>query len=441
MGALGRMKGHAVPAVMVIGSLLVSVGLIGPVGAVAEPSFVDATARITNRQNVRLGSLNYVAPFAILRAGTDAAHGITIGNESNVQDSVVVDATNGAIALGDMVILAHGATVRGNATLGQSGKCPEGRKHCPSFVGFNSEVDGAIIEMDAMVTHLARVAPGVTIPSGRKVLPGKNVASDAEVAAKTAPLVQGDRDFMDGVIEVNVAFAKEYPKLIAEDATNGTGINYDPGNTDFNPKRDLPTLAGQQTRDPAFRNRIIGAVTLTDSKSDLDKAMGSQISLRADEGEPFTVGTVASMGSNTTFHALEHTHLQLGSGGTYGKRSLVHGGPTPYGDDTISGSNLKLGDAAVFFRSRAGNNVTIGARSFIQESDLLNGAVVPDHTVLIGGVNVGTVEWDAAGEAPVPVTPAPTAPPAPTAAPPTVILPPPISAAPASSFVRRLGDG
>lgn len=435
MGAAHRLSGHVVPACIVVCSLLVSFVVLGPVGASDDPSFIDATAQVFNKPNVKLGGLVYVGPFAMIRAGADADHGIAIGNESDVQDSVVVDATKGAIDLGEMVILAHGATVKGNSKLGETGNCPEGKKTCPSFVGFNSEVDGAIIEKDAMVTHLARVAPGVTIPSGRKVLPGKNVASNSEVAAKTAPLVQGDRDFMDGVIEVNVAFAKQYTKLIADDASNGKGINYDPGNTDFNPTRDLPKLAGQETRDPAFRNRIIGAVSLKDTKNDLDKAMGNEISLRADEGEPFSVGTVAGMASNTTFHALEHTHLQLGNGGTYGKHSIIHGGPTPYGDNTISGDGLKLGDGAVFFRSRAGNNVTIGARSFIQESDLKDGTTVPDHSVLIGGQNAGTVEWDPDGAVP---NLQPPLPPAPSPTPPPTTTTP---AAPLKSFIRRLGDG
>ncbi len=413
--------------------------------AATEPTFLDPTVTLVNRASVQFGSLDYVGPFAVLRAGTDAAHSITIGNESNVQDSVVVDATNGAIALGEMAILAHGSTVKGNSKIGMTGTCPDTAHGCPSFVGFNSEVDGAIVEKDAMVTHLARVAPGVTIPSGRKVLPGKNIASNAEVMAKTAPLVQGDREFMNGVIEVNVAFAREYTKLAAEDATNVRGINYDPGNTAFNPTRDLPRLAGKETRDPQFPNRIIGGVDLRDDQATLSRVMGVQVSLRADEGEKFAVGSVQSLGNNTTFHALEHTNIQLGNGGTYGTHSLVHGGPTPYKDTTISGDNFKLGDGAVFFRSRAGNNCVIGERSFVQESDLPDGTIVPPRTVLIGGRNAGSVEWDLAG---APALPAPALVPAATAVP-TIVMPTsapapsaPMPLLPAPDFLpRRLGAG
>ena len=70
-----------------------------------------------------------------------------------------------------------------------------------------------MIEKDAMVLHLARVAPHIRIPSGRKVLPGKLIDTQAEVATKTAPLAEADRAFMDGVIHVNVELAKGYTEL------------------------------------------------------------------------------------------------------------------------------------------------------------------------------------------------------------------------------------
>ena len=357
----------------------------------AEPTFVDPTATIINLGNVHFGDLVYVAPFALLRAGS-GNRVIQVGDESNIQDSVTVDARRGAVSLGHQVIIAHGATVKGPASLGESGTCFGGASHCPSFVGFNAEVDGAIIEKDAMVLHLARVAPGVVIPSGRKVKPGKNVKSQAEVAAKTDMVVAGDRAFMTSVIEVNVAFAEQYTVLAEEDEENVFGINYDPGNTIFNPNRDLPTLAGVPTRDPGFRNRIIGDIQLSDDEKTLNKVMKSQISLRADEGEPFIVGHITSMKDRVTFHALEHRHMELGANGIYGTGSIVHGGPANF-DPTTTGTNFNLRSRAVFFRSSAGNDVTVGCKSFIEATHLPSGTNIPGRRVIIGGVDMGTVEW------------------------------------------------
>ena len=169
------------------------------------PSFSDPTAVLTH---VTLHGTHgvYVAPFATLTATNP--YTIAIGDDSDVQDNALVSTTSpantvtgtgvayGSIELGAKTILAHGATVlggqtaKGGTTIGVYGECP-GETHekagagCPSFVGFNAVVDGAIIQMNAMVTHLARVGPGVTIPSGRKVKPGKWVRSNDEVESKT----------------------------------------------------------------------------------------------------------------------------------------------------------------------------------------------------------------------------------------------------------------
>lgn len=373
-----------------LGSLLLASGIAVAAGT-AGPSFTDPTARLSGGTAITRGALVYIGPFAALTAAN--GNKISIGDASNVQDNVTVDATRGSVALGNEVILAHGATVRSGSIIGKSGTCPSAAAYCPSFVSFNATVDGGTIEKDAMVSALARVGPGVTIPSGRKVLPGKNVTTNAQVAAKTVPVSEADRVFMHDVVHVNTSFAETYTALAAENASNVRGVNYDPGNSDFNPLRNLPTLAGKATRNPNFRNRIIGDVRMHDALDDLDDAMGNSISLRADEGEPFEVGSIASMDDRVTFHALEHSHLHLGDEGKYGARSIVHGGATPHENTTITGDNFELGDGAVFFRSRIGADSRVGSRSVIQDSDLPAGTEIPSNTIILGNAVFGRVEW------------------------------------------------
>ncbi|WP_375419362.1 hypothetical protein [uncultured Hymenobacter sp.] len=73
-------------------------------------------------------------------------------------------------------------------------------------------------------------------------------------------LVEANVLFNEGVLEVNVAFARECTRLFRENSSFVRGINFDPGNTDFHPDRNLPTLASKPTRIPGFRNRIIDDV-------------------------------------------------------------------------------------------------------------------------------------------------------------------------------------
>lgn len=406
-------RGRRAP--VLLGAALVVLALSAAIGAstagAVEPSFVDPTA--TGFEDAELGELDYVAPFAVAESGDDDDGGpITIGDESDVQDSVLLDAERGAVDIGEQVILAHGSAVLGPASVGENGRCPrdpvteERPSHCPSFVGFNAVVDGAIIEKDAMVIHLARVAPGVRIPSGRKVLPGRFVRSQREVSKKTALVDAADRQFMADVIKVNTEFAEAYTELAAEDPSNVFGINLNP-DTPLNDEV-LPSFAGLPTSDPGFRSRIIGDVRLADGKQAASAKMGDSISLRADEGSPFRIGTIGSPGGDYdhahgapghsqpgmadrhTMHALEHTELELGDDGVYGFHSLVHAGPAF--DPTRTGDGFTLGDLSVFFNSSAGNGVTVGAKSLVQQASLDSGDSVPRCTVQIGTKRT-PVEW------------------------------------------------
>lgn len=397
-----------------IGIALLGLGFVGAVSAVETctptssnrpvcpagvspemATFIDPTVVIATPSKVRIGRHSYIAPFAGLNTPQ-----ITIGEKTNLQDSVIL-AGSGTVVLGDEVILAHGARVEGPARIGRTAVPGE---HNPSFVGFNSLVKGAEMEHDAMVLHLARVNPGITIHHGMVVMSGKDIRTQAEAddpaLGKVIPISDALRAFMEGVLHVNTTFAREYSRLYYDDKTNVTGINYDPGNSDFNPTRDLPTLAGVPTRNPGYRNRIIGDIHLADTMPTLDDddIVGDRISLRTDEGEPFHAGHITRMGSRTTFHALEHTGIEAHDNVRYGFRSLVHGGGSaatagnPH-QNTIVGENNKIGDYSVFFRSVSGPDVKIGCASVVDGATLAAGTVIPSRTVVIGTVTY-PVEWN-----------------------------------------------
>jgi len=146
---------------------------------------------------------------------------------------------------------------------------------------------------------------------------------------------------MDGVIEVNVAFREGIHEAdrgkTRPMARASTTI---PANTAFNPKRDLPTLAGQQTRDPQFRNRIIGAVALADTKrrARYGDGIASQ-ALRADEGEPFTVGTRRDDGEQHDLpRAGAYAPANSATAAPMVSGALCTVARRPYGDNTVSGS-------------------------------------------------------------------------------------------------------
>jgi carbonic anhydrase/acetyltransferase-like protein (isoleucine patch superfamily) len=371
-------------------------------------SFIDPTAIITNPTDITLGEKVYVAPFAELNA-TDAP--ISIAADSNAQDQVKVIASGTGVEIGERVILAHMTVVKGAANIGIQGSTgpftdpvtnTQFSNNIPeTFLSFNCEVDGATIEKNTVVSFLARVGPGVTLPSGKVVLPGKNVTNNLQatsgVLGKVTNLTQADVALMEGIIEVNEAFAKGYTELARADLSNVQGINFAPV-TFFNPG-GLPQIGGTVTRDPHFRNRIIGNIVLEDSLTRLNNRIGRRISLRADEGQPFHVGEIAGMANDVVFHALENTSLTLGNRVGYGPRVLVHGGRqvvngVANGAETSIGDSVGLGPNSVIFRSVIGDRSAVGQRSAVFNSTLPPRTAIGSRTIYADNGNIIlSVEW------------------------------------------------
>ncbi len=352
-------------------------------------SFIDPTARVESPERVMIGCRSYIAPFVSL----DGSQGpIAIGDETDLQDNVVISGK--LVMLGDRVIVAHGATIVGPATVGAS-------KGKPAFIGFNAYIDGAMIEPDAFIGHLARIAPGVVIHGGTKVLPGKFIKSQEEAdraeLGKVTKVTDADRQFMAGVLHVNTAFAAGYTDLFHDSPNQVKGVGRDPGHSDFNHDADLPTFGGKPESHPdADRFRIIGAVKLDDAYDVLLPKIGRNVAIRADEGEHFHFGVVARLQDRVTFHALEHTDLDVGQRDDFGYHVVVHGGP----DDGAEpheimqvGDDVTVKDWAVLFRSKVGNGVVIGVRAYVDGCHLAPGTVVPDRAIMIKDKIVGYVEW------------------------------------------------
>jgi carbonic anhydrase/acetyltransferase-like protein (isoleucine patch superfamily) len=353
----------------------------------ALASFVDPTVQRVQPERVRIGCRVYIAPFV-----TIDPHGsrMTVGHASNLQDNVSL---TGAIVIGDGVSIAHGATIRGPARVGAT----DGR---PAFVGFNSLIDGATVEADAMVTHLAKVSAGIIIHAGWKVLPGKWIRTQAEAddpaLGKVVAMTEADRDFMRGVLHVNNALAAGYAALARRTPTTLRGAGKDPGHSDFNTVADQPAFLGKAVPHPSMHVRVIGGVQVGETWRALDARAGRVVSIRADEGEHFAFGPTCVFGDRVTFHALEHSGLEIGTGVHFGEHVVVHGGPdglvTPK-DVTRIGNETRIGPWAVVFRSTVGARVQIGERSYIDGSHIPDGTVIPPGTIMIGDQLRGVVEW------------------------------------------------
>jgi carbonic anhydrase/acetyltransferase-like protein (isoleucine patch superfamily) len=176
--------------------------------------YLDPMASVIG--NVHIGSRVYIAPFASVRG--DEGQPIFVGNESNLQDGVVLHAletvSNGkpvpshtyevqghryAIYVGHRVSLAHQAQVHGPAYVEDD-----------VFVGMQALVFKSHIGKGSVIEPAAAVI-GVDVPPGRYVPAGATLTDQA--AADRLPKITGSyamRETNRAVVHVNTALADAY---------------------------------------------------------------------------------------------------------------------------------------------------------------------------------------------------------------------------------------
>jgi carbonic anhydrase/acetyltransferase-like protein (isoleucine patch superfamily) len=180
-----------------------------------EPSaYLDPFANVLG--HVTLGRNVYVGPFASIRG--DEGQPIYLGDDSNVQDGVVIHALETvqdgepvpgrtypvggksyAVYIGKRVSLAHQALVHGPARVGDN-----------VFVGMQALVFRAAIGEGVVIEPAARVI-GVTVPPHRYVPAGQTVTEQR--AADALPAITDSypfRSLNDAVVHVNTSFAAGY---------------------------------------------------------------------------------------------------------------------------------------------------------------------------------------------------------------------------------------
>ncbi|MDI9394914.1 MAG: carbonic anhydrase [Euryarchaeota archaeon] len=188
-----------------------------------EPSkpLIDPSAYIHPQAsvigNVTIGAKVMVSPMASVRG--DEGIPIFVGDESNIQDGVVLHAletvdekgkqieenlveVNGkeyAVYIGERVSLAHQSQIHGPASVGND-----------TFIGMQAFVFKSRVGNNCVLEPRSAVI-GVTIPDGRYVPAGTVVSSQAE--AEKLPEIKDDYAYKhtnEAVVYVNINLAKGY---------------------------------------------------------------------------------------------------------------------------------------------------------------------------------------------------------------------------------------
>lgn len=395
-----------------------------PFGAATKTAtFIDPSVRIVNGNHIIIGTKTYLAPFAHLSAKTGF---IKIGTNSAVLDNVIINSNPSNarrpttdVIIGDSVQIDYGAMVFGSALIGAFGSEAK-----PTEIGPNAVINGATVQPGAVVGALAYVGPGVVIPAGYFVLPGASITTQAEATdpafgkvEKTVPATILSN--LKSSLTLNADLAAGYTNLYQGNSSTGVnpgsatatasagpfngflpnveGASPEPGSsfvpgepsTRVGPSFPSPTHGAVQGLLFNFRARVIGQVVFGQVAKVVNSVLGGANSIRADEGQPITIGSITQTGNNVTITSPLSGNLTIGQNFVAGNGAVILGGPTV---KAVIGDNVNIGAGAVVSQSSIGSGASIGAGSYISNSTVAAGTVIPAGTILIDNVVKGTVE-------------------------------------------------
>ena len=308
--------------------------------------------------DVAIGQKDFIASNTVLRAAP--GNKVELGNESNVQDNVTVRGRNRSVTIGDRSNLTHHAFVR-DSKVGDF-----------VFVGYDAEIRDSEVGDGSYIYHGAFV-DGVKIPEKSFVGPGKIVSDQkkADALPKTSEVDLGKYYNRKQQLDTNSEFAKAYIDLYEQqgyDAVVEVGPN---PKTSWNSRQVEPEI-GDNVELQEFA-RVTGDVRIAENSS-----VGRRTAIRADEGDPISIGPGAAIDDRVTLHSTRGSAVRIGKFLVASDDCVLHG-PLEMGERDFVGEN------AVVFRARVGDDVQIGEDAVIAGpagSDKKITLEIPDGTLV-----------------------------------------------------------
>jgi carbonic anhydrase/acetyltransferase-like protein (isoleucine patch superfamily) len=384
-----------------------------------KATFIDPTVKIQNGNTVIIGYQNFIGPYADLDGRKGA---IKIGNGSNVLDNASLVANPGRVQhppkvlIGNQVVVGFGAKVIGPSTIGAFDSTSG-----PTSIGASAVIDGATIEPGAIVSPLARVGPGVTVPTGVRVLPGADVTTDAEASdpklGMVVPVKSSDTQAVKSTLSENAALAAGYAQLYQGNSATGAnpgasptqtginngnlsailGANLEPGpsSASFEPSKSGPEFLSPHqgligTMLGNFPARITGKVEFNMKALEAAHHLGRANAIRADQGQPIVIGSIARTGLRVTINSPLGGTLTIGRNFRAGSNVVLLSGPSV---NVKIGDNVHISRGAVVVQTSLGSNSTVGKGAYLANSTFSPNTIIPAKAIYIDSKFVGDVQW------------------------------------------------
>jgi len=384
-----------------------------------KATFIDPTVKIQNGNSVVIGYQNFIGPYADLDGRGGA---IKIGNGSDVLDNASIAASPGhgahapEVLIGNQVVIGFGAKVIGPSTIGASDSTSK-----PTSIGANAVIDGATIEPGAIVSPLARVGPGVTVPTGFRVLPGANVTTDAQASnpklGMVVPVTASDVTTIKSTLSENESLATGYAQLYQGSSATGAspganptlgginngnlaairGANLDPGPSSASfetsksgPQFLTPHQGSIGTVLANFPARITGKVEINMRAHQAALHLGRANAIRADQGQPIVIGSIARTGLHVTINSPLGGTLTIGKDFRTGSNVVILSGP---GVNAMLGDDVDIGSGAVVVQTSLGSHSSVGKGAYLLNSTFPANTIIPANAIYINNKFEGSVQW------------------------------------------------
>jgi carbonic anhydrase/acetyltransferase-like protein (isoleucine patch superfamily) len=384
-----------------------------------KASFIDPSVAIRNGQSVVVSYQSYIAPYATLDASGGGA--IKLGDGSHILDAATIVANPHhrgrfpQVLIGDQVSIGYGATILGPSTLGGYQGAAK-----PTSVGARAVIDGATIEPGAIVSPLARVGPGVTVPSAYRVLPGMNVTTNAEASnpklGMVVPVTSTDTRTVSQTLALSQSAAAGYTGLYQGNSATGTSPGANPSVSGVN-NGNLATVEGASAEPfsslssstptktiPSFLSphrglvggllynfpgRIIGLAQFDQRARQVAHHLGRANSIRADQGQPIQIGSIAHTGDFVVITSPLGGTLTIGQNLRAGAHAVILGGPSV---KTQLGDDVTIGSGAVLDRTSLGSGSTVGPDAYLLNSTFPAHTVIPARAIYLNNKFQGFVQ-------------------------------------------------
>lgn len=403
-----------------------------PFGTTKNPTFIDPTVDVVHGAHIIVGTKTFIGPFVRLDATTGF---IKIGTGSAILDNATVLSNPAqsknpttSVQIGDNVSIGFGATILGPSTIGAYQAKGSTTVPPATAIGPNAVIDHAYVEAGSIVGALAKIGPGVTVPSGFYVLPGANITTQAQASnpalGMVVPVTSAQLKDVTNSLSDNAELATGYETLYQGNSATGTspgvatsvkgvnngdlttieGASDEPSSAngvDFEPSKTVgPTFlapGGQQLPGliSSFRARVVGAVVFNEQAANVAHSMGTHDAIRADSGQPFTFGSSFLLGNNVSINSPLSGATSTGGQMTFnngfvaGDNAVILGGPKM---NSVFDENVHIGAGAVVVGSSIGQNSTVGPRAYIDDSTLGANANIPAGAIIIKNVFKGFVQ-------------------------------------------------